>query len=221
MVGSDIIDELAQRGGHVKNSDNDLDDASFSRTIAVGPGWVTYGYRDWDDERSGEIDDERSDGTNKLLCELLPHHPEIDTVIVQHGVFLPKGGLTCILSPTIKHVDVRDLYMVPHDAWLETLTVGQVVSMTMNLPQKCCRCQTLTISHLSVYCNTEGLKRDLKEWGKENGAGQLVVKEVSGIRGVDEAEVRRVLDTFTPYEEDEDEILGPKPAATRAPCDDD
>jgi hypothetical protein len=221
MAGSDIIDDLALRGGQAKKFGSCLAEASFSRTITVGSGWIAYGHRTWDDGRSGEIGDGRSDETNKLLCELLPRHPEIDTVVVEWSLFLPEQGLTCILSPTIKHVHTRDLYMIPHEAWLETLTVGQVMSVAIGgRPQKCCRCQTLTILRLSVYSNTERLKQDLKEWGGENGARQLVVKGVSGIRGVEEAEIRRVLGTFTPYEEDEDEILAVRPAATRVPCDD-
>jgi hypothetical protein len=96
-------------------------------------------------------------------------------------------------------------------------------------PRRRCRCQTLTIFRLNLRHGAAGLRVVVEEWGKEGGARQLVVEKIEKVSDYDRvekvsdadlAEVKRILDSFTPYEEDEDEIVGMKPAATRVPYDD-
>jgi hypothetical protein len=236
MAERDIIDELPEGAGKTVIDWEDSDEfltrrgvrLERARTIFMSSGWVIYKNRVW--YSAGAQFTTRYEVVNGLLCELLPRHPEIDTVLVDGNVDISRGGLTCVLSPTIRHVMCPLLYMVPSETQLETLCIEDHSCVPGREAMECCRCQTLTILRLSPRYGVAGLQADIEEWGKERGPRKLVVEKIEKVNDygrveepsdADREEARRIVDTFTPYEEDEDEIVGMKPAATRVPYDDD
>jgi hypothetical protein len=229
MAERDIIDELFEVGGgkiaassegpteFVTRGELRLESA---RTISVLPGWVIYKGRVWISANAQFASRCEAD-IKAPLCELLPRHPEIDTVLISGCINIAPGDLSFILSPTIRHVICPSLGMIPLEAHLETLRVEEHSCVPGRAAAVgCCRCQTLAILYLDARRGVAGLLADVEEWGKERGARELVVEKIRALSNSDREEARRIIDTFTPYEEDEDEILGPKPAATRVPYDD-
>jgi hypothetical protein len=113
MAERDIIDELFEAGGGKIVVDRGGPTESVivgrglrvecPRTIFMRAGWVIYKDRMWRSADARFVSYCEAE-INGLLCELLPKHPEIDTVLIGGCVSVAPGGLTFILSPTIKHV---------------------------------------------------------------------------------------------------------------------